>query len=128
MSLFGKDTYNYITNEIDYDKLADAIVNAQEKKEKIDRENFKNKKISGFTKFFSVGCIAVAIFLVLVSIPSFVERDIISGLKILLMSALFIVLRFALIITAKTTDKNYSINVAAVTLALAAVILDVIQK
>ena len=44
------------------------------------------------------------------------------------MSALFIVLRFALIITAKTTDKNYSINVAAVTLALAAVILDVIQK
>lgn len=117
-----------VNNEIDYDKLAEAIVKAQEKKEKVDRENFKNKKISRFTKFFSVGCIVAAIFLVLFSIFSFVGRDIISGLKILLMSALFMVLRFALIITAKTTDKNYSINVAAVTLALAAVILDVIQK
>ena len=31
MSLFGKDTYNYINNEIDYDKLAEAIVKAQQK-------------------------------------------------------------------------------------------------
>lgn len=29
MSLFGKDTYNYVKNEIDYDKLAEAIVKAQ---------------------------------------------------------------------------------------------------
>lgn len=114
--------------EIDYDKLAEAIVKAQEKKEKIDRENFKNAKTSGFTKCISIGCIVVAVFLILISIPYFVEKEIISGLKIILMSALFVVLRFAVIITAKTTDKNYSINVAMVTLALAAVILDVIQK
>lgn len=29
MSLFGKDTYNYINNEIDYEKLAKAIVKAE---------------------------------------------------------------------------------------------------
>ena len=38
MSLFGKDTYNYITNEIDYEKLADAICNEQQKRN-IQSEN-----------------------------------------------------------------------------------------
>ena len=44
MSLFGKDTYNYITNEIDYEKLAKAIVSAKEierneAREKLEKTN-----------------------------------------------------------------------------------------
>lgn len=47
MSLFGKDTYNYIHNEIDYDKLAEAIVKAQ----KIEKEQQIKEKEQAFIEW-----------------------------------------------------------------------------
>ena len=47
MSLFGKDTYNYINNEIDYDKLAQAIVKAQ----KIEKEQQIKEKEQAFIEW-----------------------------------------------------------------------------
>lgn len=47
MSLFGKDTYNYINNEIDYNKLAEAIVKAQ----KIEKEQQIKEKEQAFIEW-----------------------------------------------------------------------------
>lgn len=47
MSLFGKDTYNYINNEIDYNKLAEAIVKAQ----KIEKEQQIKEKEQTFIEW-----------------------------------------------------------------------------
>lgn len=47
MSLFGKDTYNYINNEIDYNKLAEAIVKAQE----IEKEQQIKEKEQAFIEW-----------------------------------------------------------------------------
>lgn len=47
MSLFGKDTYNYINNEIDYNKLAEAIVKAQ----KIEKEQQIKEKEQAFVEW-----------------------------------------------------------------------------
>ena len=44
MSLFGKDTYNYINNEIDYKKITDAIVEAKAVEEKIVKEQIEKDK------------------------------------------------------------------------------------
>lgn len=46
MSLFGKDTYNYINNEIDYDKLAEAIVKAQKQAEEEQYKEETKTKIT----------------------------------------------------------------------------------
>lgn len=70
MSLFGKKTYNYITNEIDYEKLAKAIVKANE-----EIEEKKQKKPSFFTRviagcllglFFGLGLIATALIFIFI--------------------------------------------------------------
>ncbi len=53
MSLFGKDTYNYINNEIDYDKLAEAIVKAQQKA-KEQQMNDKEQLLSLFTAVVAI--------------------------------------------------------------------------
>ena len=44
MSLFGKDTYNYINNEIDYKKITDAIVEAKAVEENIIKEQIEKDK------------------------------------------------------------------------------------
>ena len=59
MSLFGKKTYNYITNEIDYEKLAKAIVKANE-----EIEEKKQKKPSFFTRF--IAGLIFGLFIVLI--------------------------------------------------------------
>lgn len=44
MNLFGKDTYNYINNEIDYKKITDAIVEAKAVEENIIKEQIEKDK------------------------------------------------------------------------------------
>ena len=44
MSLFGKDTYNYINNEIDYKKITNAIVEAKAVEENIVKEQIEKDK------------------------------------------------------------------------------------
>lgn len=53
MSLFGRDTYNYINNEIDYDKLEKAIVKAYKELENEKQEKSK-VLISAMALFIAV--------------------------------------------------------------------------
>lgn len=79
MSLFGKDTYNYINNEIDYDKLAEAIVKAQNQaeKEQCNEENKTKITIKDYIKAIGLilrnkgntqGNLTVSIFVLLISL------------------------------------------------------------
>lgn len=56
MSLFGKDTYNYINNEIDYDKLAEAIVKAQKSTE--EKQCIKDNKTKIYVSLMAV-CVTI---------------------------------------------------------------------
>ena len=56
MSLFGKDTYNYINNEIDYDKLAEAIVKAQKSTE--EKQCNKDNKTKIYVSLMAV-CVTI---------------------------------------------------------------------
>lgn len=78
MSLFGKDTYNYINNEIDYDKLAETIVKAQNhaKEEQCNQENKTKITIRDYIKAIvsilrnngnTQGNLTVSIFVLLIS-------------------------------------------------------------
>lgn len=78
MSLFGKDTYNYINNEIDYDKLAEAIVKAQKNadEEQCNEENKTKITLKDYMKAIGLilrnkgntqGNLTVSIFVLLIS-------------------------------------------------------------
>ena len=79
MSLFGKDTYNYINNEIDYNKLAEAIVKTQNQaeEEQCNQENKTKITIKDYIKAIGLilknkgntqGNLTISIFVLLISI------------------------------------------------------------
>ncbi|MBQ3549338.1 MAG: hypothetical protein IJA41_00015 [Clostridia bacterium] len=124
MSLFEKKIYN-VKNEIDYDKLADAIVSAQERKEQKDREAFSKAKVKGLSKLLAIVLIIAAIVMFVGGVDLIISKSYMNGFKAIMCAAVFIVLNRILCIMAKTRKVDIILNLTSIVLAMVSVAISV---
>lgn len=124
MSLFEKKIY-HVNNEIDYEKLAEAIVNAEEKKKAKENEKFKKAKLSwGFKLIIVLSIIACVCFLLL-SISALILGKYIDALKMFMFVLGVVFLIIASIFIGKTKDKNYIIGLGGLVFSFISIVITV---
>ncbi len=126
MSLFGKDTYNYIKNEIDYDKLASAIVKAQELKEISDAEKFKKTKPSIKAKILMCILGFFTFAFIVFGVISICEKEFANGAKLFLFATIYGLLIYSEYIMSKTKNKNIIFNISSIIIAVTSFVLNIV--
>lgn len=125
MSLFEKKIY-HINNEIDYNKLAEAIVNAEEKKKAKENEEFKKAKLSwGFWLIIVLSIIA-GIYFLLLSISAIILGEYIDALKTFMFVLGDVFLIVASVFIGKTKDKNYIIGLGGLVFSFVSIVITVV--
>ena len=145
MSILGKDTYNYITNEIDYDKLADAIVKANEE---VECERQKQSKIltSSMALLLSVlftllsavvGFFTYAISYLYIRLFTTINQSNLGGVKIASLNILICIIILAMLVVTiimivsavkiyREKDKNFIMSAFSGVVGFAALVVAII--
>lgn len=115
-----------VNNEIDYDKLAEAIVNAEEKKKAKENAEFKNAKLSWGFWIIIVLTMLAGIFFLLLSINALVQNHYIDALKTFLFVLGDAFLIEASVFIGKTKDKNYIIGLGGLVFSFVSIVITVV--
>lgn len=109
---------NALSLEIDYDKLAEAIVRAQnaskteQKKHEKRRTRFRNKLLGFFNRVVYDAITTVCILLVICVWNLYAHENAYSLLQSIIFSLLFVILGvFSFLCSLETQDDDYSISV-----------------
>ena len=114
--------------EIDYDKLAEAIVKANLKTEKIktetEKNRIKNKKLSKGTIALMVIFAIFSTLFILGAILNFTRKDGTDmGIKCILWAGTYIVIFFTTWLIGKNNEINFVINIISLVIALTALVI-----
>lgn len=126
MSLFEKNVY-HVNREIDYEKLANAILSAEEKKEKKEQEDFKAKTLplKNIIGMIFTG-VAIIIFVIL-AIISFISKDIITGAKFLLLFMTGILFEYTIYIMGKSANRQLLLSIYSILIAMVSLVISVLK-
>ena len=105
-----------VNNEIDYDKLAQAIVNAEEKK----------AKLHWYFWVFIVLMGIISVFFFLLFIAGLTLGKYVDALKMLMISLGAIFMLGASFFIGKTEDKNYIIGLGGLMFSFVSIVIAVI--
>ena len=142
--MFGKKNrsmiqYNYnYNNEIDYDKLAEAIVSANEKfavqKEKEEKERMKKAELPKSAVICNIVLGLLIVCLLAVSIAIFFNFEVSLGeriitiSKLLLVAFIYIFLIVVVSSVSKNKDRNFGFNMLSLFFAICSFVVSLLGE
>lgn len=123
-----------VNNEIDYEKLAKAIIKAQKTEVEDEELRFKNTKLKKKNKAWCIICIVIAVgffvlsvFGIILTLLKVYAFGCIKSISLSLIGMVFLLLRYNIIVMDKSNNIGMKTSMYSITIAVTSLVMNVLN-